>query len=48
MLLQSYFSFPVLNRKTIFSKKFPDLLRLLLVITKSFVFNNGQITKGKK
>ena len=28
MLLQSYFPFPVLNRKIIFSKKFSNFLRL--------------------
>ena len=49
MLSQSYFPFPVLNRKTIFSNKFSNFLRLLLPFTKSFVFNDGQITEvGKK
>ena len=48
MLLQSYFPFPVLNRKTIFSKNFSNFLRLLLAFTKIFVFNNGQITEGEK
>ena len=48
MLLQSYFPFLVLNRKTILSKKKKkksNLLRLLLAYAKTFVFNDGQITK---
>ena len=48
MLLQSYFPFPVLNRKTIFSIKFSYFLRLLFLFTKIFVSNDGQITKGEK
>ena len=48
MLLQSYFPFPVLNRKTIFSKKFSYFLRLLFAFAKIFVFNDGQITEGEK
>ena len=49
MLSQSYFPFPVLKRKTIFSKKISNFLRLLLPFTKRFVFNDGQITEiGKK
>ena len=51
MLLQSYFLFPVLNRKTIFHLPFTHLLlffRLLLALSKIFVFNHGQITKGGK
>ena len=45
MLLQSYFPFPALNRKTIFSKKKSYFLRLLFAFTKIFVFNDGQITE---
>ena len=48
MLLQSYFLFPVLNRKTMFSKKISYFLRLLFAFTKTFVFNDGQISKGEK
>ena len=48
MLLQAYFPFPVLNRKTIFSKNISNFLRLLLAFTKIFVFNDGQITEGGK
>ena len=48
MLSQSYFPFPVLNRKTIFSKKFLNFLRLLLPFTKSFVFNDDQISETEK
>ena len=48
MLLQSYFLFPVLNRKTIFSKKFSYFLRLLFAFTKIFVFTDDQITEGEK
>ena len=48
MLLQSYFSFPGLNRKTNFFKKNSNFLRLLLAFTKFFVFNEGQITEGEK
>ena len=48
MLLQSYFPFPVLNRKPIFSKNISNFLRLLLAFTKIFVFNVGQITEGEK
>ena len=46
MLLQSYFPFPVLNRKTVFlEKKNSYLLPLLIAFTKIFVFNDGQITE---
>ena len=48
MLLQSNFPFPVLNRKTIFWKKKSYFLRLLFAFTKSFVFNDGQITECEK
>ena len=48
MLLQLYFLFSVLNRKTIFSKNFSSFLRLLLAFPKVFVFNDGQITEGEK
>ena len=49
MLLQSYFLFPILNRKTIFwKKKQSNLLRLLFAFTKIFVFNDGQITECEK
>ena len=44
MLLQSYFPFPALNRKTIFSKKNSYFLRLLFAFTKIFVFNDGKLT----
>ena len=47
MLLQSYLLFPVLNRKTIFSKKYSYFLRLLFAFTKIFVFNDDQITEGE-
>ena len=52
MLIQSYFPFLELNRKTIlskkFSKKFSDFLSSLFVFTKIFVFNDAQITEGGK
>ena len=42
MFLQSYFPFPVLNRKTIFlKKKSLYSLHLLFAITTIFVFNDG-------
>ena len=47
MLLQSYFPFTVLNRQTIFSKKFSYSLRFLFSFTKIFVSNDGQITEGE-
>ena len=49
MLLQSYFPFPVIKKKTTFPKKInSNFLHLLLAFTKIFVFNDGQITKGRK
>ena len=48
MLLQSYFSFPVLNRKTIFSKKNHTSCIYYLPLKRFFVFNDGQITDGDK
>ena len=48
MLLQSYFSFSVLNRKTIFQKKLSCLRRLPFAFTKISVFNDGQITEREK
>ena len=48
MLLQSYFPTPVLNTKTISSKQLSYFLGLLFVFTKIFIFNDGQITEGKK
>ena len=51
MLLQSYFPFPVLNRKTIFSKKkymYIYFLLLVFAFTKIFGFNDGQITGSEK
>ena len=48
MLLQSYFPFLALNRKTIFSEKYSYFLRLLFAFTMIFVFNDGQITEGEK
>ena len=49
MLLQSFFPFPVLNRKSIFWKKKKSyFLRLLFAFTKIFVFNDGQITECEK
>ena len=45
MLLQSYFLFPVLNRKTIFSKTYSYFLSLLFAFTYIFVFNDSKITK---
>ena len=45
MLLQSYFPFLILNKKTILSKK-SNFLRLLLAFTDIFVFNDRQITEG--
>ena len=48
MLLQSYFPFLVLNRKTNFSEKYSYFLRLLFAFTMIFVFNDGQITEGEK
>ena len=48
MFLQSYFLFPVLNRKLLSSKNFSYFLDLLFAFTKIFVFNDGQITEGEK
>ena len=56
MFLQSYFPFPVLNRKTIFfKKKSLYSLHLLFAITTIFVFNDGLfvfkdfvLTEGEK
>ena len=48
MLLQLYFPFPVLNRKTIFSNKFPYFLRLLFGLTNIFELDEGQITECEK
>ena len=48
MLLQLCFLFPVLNTKTIFSKMFSYIFRLLFAFTKIFVFNDGQNTEGEK
>ena len=45
MLLQLCFLFPVLNTKTIFSKMFSYIFRLLFAFTKIFVFNDGQKPK---
>ena len=49
-VIQSYFPFPLWNRKTIFSKKKKKtyFLRLLSAFKKIFGFNNGQITEGEK
>ena len=41
MLLQSYFYFPVLNRKTIYRKFI--FLAITICFQTDFVFNDGQI-----
>ena len=48
MLLQSYFSFPVLTRKTILYKKNRTSCIYYLPLQRFFVFNDGQITDGDK
>ena len=47
MLLQSNFLFPVLNRKTIFSKKFSYFLRVLFAFAKSFVLMTAKLPEVK-
>ena len=42
------FGFFYLNIKTISSKLFSYFLRLLLVFSKVFLFNDGEITEGEK
>ena len=49
MLLQSYFLFPILNRKTIFWKKKIHISCVYYLLSqKIFVFNDGQITECEK